>query len=418
MTNQKLYQITQSLDDTIVNNIGAEREKEIALQWKTIPSKGEKVAITVGSRGIANIAKIIETIAKKLIKAGAKPFIVPAMGSHGSATAEGQLAVLKEYGITEEAMGIPILSSMKTVHIGNTISGIPVHIDKFVFSADHVVVVNRIKPHTEFQGNIESGLIKMMVIGLGNHKGATIAHKFAVKFGYERTLTEVGQLILEKAPISLGIGIIENGFGQTAQLSAIPANAIYESERALLKIARSKSPKLPFDELDILIVDEIGKEISGTGMDTKVVGRIMNMYELEVEQPRITRIILRDLTEKTHGNAIGIGLADFVTKRVVDKLDYTTTYINSLTAVTPEKGKIPIICENDKQAIEFAMASIGPVNAENVRIVWIKNTSKLDEMYISKGLIPEVEKKTSLNLTGEKYEFTYDEGDNLINSPV
>lgn len=414
MHTPKLLKISQKLDDTVIEDIASEIESELMLKWSRRPAAGDKVAITVGSRGISNIADITAAVIKEVKKTGAEPFIIPTMGSHGGATADGQQAVLKEYGITEDTMGVPIRSSMEVVHIGDTKSGIPVFIDKIAYSADHIVVVNRIKPHTEFQGSIESGLIKMMVIGLGKHKGASIAHQFAVKLGYEQTLTEAGRLIIQNAPISVGLGIIENGYNKVASLVAVPASEIYETEKTLLEIARKKSPKLPFNEIDILIVDECGKEISGTGMDTKVVGRIMNIYELELTQPHITRIILRDLTEKTHGNGVGIGLADFVTKRVVDKLDHHTTCVNCVTAVTPEKARIPIICENDKKAIAFALDSVGPVDAENVRIVWIKNTSKLDEMFISDSLLPETEMNDRLQVIDSSVSINFDAADNLI----
>jgi hypothetical protein len=405
----------QELDGTCVTDLNALVKSEFGKSKLSSKIKlGTRVAITVGSRGITDILTIVTSLVKEVKERGGVPFIVPAMGSHGGATAEGQLQILTEFGITEKSVGAPIVSSMDVVNVGQTTSGILVLLDRNACSADHIIVLNRIKPHTEFHGQIESGLMKMMTIGLGKHEGTIIAHRFAVKFGYERTITEIGLCALKKAPISLGVAIIENGYGQTAQITAVEPEHFLETEKKLLEVARDKTPKLPFDKIDILIVDECGKEISGTGMDTKVVGRIMNIYEQELNHPRITRIVLRDLTEKTHGNVIGVGLADFVTRRVAEKFDSKPTYINSITAVTPEKARLPIICENDKEAVDFAMATAGPIDSASVRIVWIKNTSKLSEMWISQGLLNEAREKENLEIIGNEYEMIFDDYGNLI----
>lgn len=415
MSYPKLVRIRQQLDDTRIDDIDAVIHSEMEKSHLSAKIKhGTKVAITAGSRGITDIVPITTSIARKVRSWGGRPFVVPAMGSHGGATVSGQLKVLEEYGLTEVNIGAPIISSMEVAEIGKTESGIPVYIDREASKADHILVVNRIKPHTEFKGQIESGLFKMMVIGLGKHQGAIVAHQFAVKYGYERTIEEIGQFILEKAPISLGIGVVENGYGQTARIGAIEPRDFFVMEKKLLEEARLKTPRLPFDEIDILIVDECGKEISGTGMDTKVIGRIMNIYELEVDHPKITRIILRDLSIKTHGNAIGVGLADFVTRRVAEKIDYRSTYINCITAVTPEKGRLPIVCENDREALDFALATAGPVDSDTVRMVWIKNTSHLGEMFISHGLLREAQDKDNLEISREVSEMEINHAGNLI----
>jgi hypothetical protein len=415
MTYPKMLRIRQKLDTTRVANVQAAIKAELErLKLSSKIKPGGRVAITAGSRGISDIVVIIAAIVREVKKVQGNSFIVPAMGSHGGATAEGQLEVLGEYGITEQTVGAPIVSSMEVVQIGETKKGITVLIDRKAAEADHIIVVNRIKAHTEFQGRIESGLMKMMVIGLGKHEGTILAHRFAVRYGYEQTITEIGQHILGHAPIALGVCIVENGFRQTAQITAIDPEDFLDAERKLLDVARAKTPKLPFDKIDILIVDEAGKDISGTGMDTKVVGRIMNIYELEVDQPRITRIILRALSEKTRGNAIGVGLADFVTKRVSQQMDYKATYVNCVTAVTPEKGRLPIVCENDQEALDFAMATAGPIDSGNVRIVWIKNTSHLNEMFISKGLLTEAKEKENLEISGNAFEMEFDEHGHLV----
>ncbi|MDD2388602.1 MAG: lactate racemase domain-containing protein [Desulfobacterales bacterium] len=411
----KMVKIRQRVDSREVKDIDAEVRselKKINISDKIQP--GDRVAITAGSRGISNIAEIIKTVVDEIKTIGADPFIFPAMGSHGGATASGQLEIIEDYGISERTMGVPVVSSMETVNIGETENGIPVYIDKHASEADHIIVVNRIKKHTEFNGCIESGLMKMMVIGMGKHKGAIIAHKYAVKYGYEKVLTAIGKSIIKNAPICIGIGIIENGYGKTAQITAVDAGNIYETEKKLLELSRGITPKLPFDDIDILIVDECGKHISGTGMDTKVVGRLMNIYETPLTHPKITRIILRNLSDGSHGNAIGMGLADFITRKVFDKIDYRSTYVNSITATTPEKARIPVICENDREALDFALATAGPVEMDSVKIVWIRNTSDLFEVFVSHGFMDETKKRSDLDVIGLPLEMIFDESGNLV----
>jgi hypothetical protein len=415
MSYPEMVKINQQLDEIKITDVDSHITAELdKTQMATMLKPGSKVAISVGSRGITDIVTIITSVVNWIKAHGGDPFLVPAMGSHGGATAEGQTQILEDYGLLETKVGAPIVSSMEVNHLGETRSGIPVMLDRNACNADHIIVLNRVKPHTEFHGKIESGLMKMIVIGLGKHEGTIMAHRYAVKYGYERTLTEIGLHALKNAPISLGLAIIENGYGQTAQITGVEPETFLETEKKLLDVARNKTPKLPFDELDILIVDECGKEISGTGMDTKVLGRIMNIYEEELNNPKITRVILRDLTEKTHGNAIGVGLADFVTRKVADKIDYRSTYINSVTAITPEKARLPIVCENDREAVDFAIATAGPVDVGNLRLAWIKNTSTLWEMFVSEALQAAAEGKKGLSLEGEAFKLTFDAEGNLI----
>lgn len=418
MISAKLHKIRQKLDNSAVENIrkhiGVECEKQ---KLSSTINRGESVAIAIGSRGIGQIDVIARSLIDELLKIGAQPFIVPAMGSHGGATAQGQADILENYGISEEKVNAPIVSSMETDHLGETKSSIPVYIDQDANKADHIIVVNRIKPHTEFKGSIESGLMKMMVIGLGKHKGALTAHNFAVKFGYEKTLTEIGKYMLDHAKITYGVGIVENGYGGMHMLRVIKGPDIYKEEKQIINIARKTCPKLPFNAFDILIVDECGKEISGTGMDTKVIGRIMNIYEEELQEPKITRIILRSLTEKTHGNAVGVGLADFVTKSVYDNINFETTYINCITAVAPEKARLPIVCKNDYEALESAISTCGPVDEENIKIVWIKNTSELGEMVISDGLVNTAKENHDIQFVGKSVTISFDNDGNLSRRP-
>nr|WP_284701430.1 lactate racemase domain-containing protein [Rhodoplanes tepidamans] len=375
---------------------------------------GARVAITAGSRGIKDMTEVLRACVAEVKAVGAVPVVVPAMGSHGGATAEGQADMLRGLGVTEATVGAPIVSSMEVVDLGRTADGVPVLFSRDAMACDHVIVVNRIKPHTEFNGRIESGLVKMMVIGLGKHRGAIEAHRWAVRYGYERTLVSVARVMLEKAPIALGIGIVENGLGRAACIRAVAPDRLVEDEMELLEHAKRTCPHLPFDRLDILVVDESGKEVSGSGMDTKVVGRIMNVYEAPLEHPHITRIVLRDLTETSHGNGLGIGLADFITRRVVDKLDRAATRVNCITAVTPEKGRLPIVGDTDRAAIDYAFASAGPVTAEDVRLCWIRNTATMDTMVVSTALLDEVAARPGLAVTSDPFDMAFGpEGDLL-----
>ncbi|MDP3047292.1 MAG: lactate racemase domain-containing protein, partial [Chloroflexota bacterium] len=291
---------------------------------------GMRVAITAGSRGITGIAAILATVIGELKRLGAEPFIVPCMGSHGGATAQGQVAVLHSLGVTEEAVGCPIRSSMDTVQIGETEQGIPVLIDSLAAGADGIVAVNRIKAHTEYTGPVESGWMKMLTIGLGKHQGALMAHRNAVQIAYREAIVAVAREIIRRAPLLFGLGLVENAYDQTAEVVAAWPQQFEETEKALLQRAKSLMPRLPFQRLDILVVDEIGKEISGSGMDPNVIGRRMVFGEPEPPGPSIIRIVARDLSENTYGSGIGIGLADFTTQRLVDKLDHRPTYINCL----------------------------------------------------------------------------------------
>ncbi len=374
---------------------------------------GQNVAITAGSRGIANIDRIIEAIVKELKDYGAKPFIVPAMGSHGNADAEGQKEILAHYNITENTMGCPILSSMETVQLGQTVDKFTVFIDKNAFSADHIVVVNRVKQHTDFSGKIESGLVKMIGIGLGKRDGASMYHKASLKFGFENVLRGVASVVLETGKIAFGVGIVETPYDQTGIICATSPDELIKTEENLQEQAKRLAAKLPFDEFDVLIVDEIGKDISGLGMDTKVIGRMMQTGEEDLKSPRITRILALDLTPNTMGNAAGIGLADFTTKRLVDKIKFEPTYMNFITSMGPQKVRIPIHFDNDRKVLDAVFETIGLVSPEDSKVVRIKNTLRLDEVDISESLLDLAKTREDINIIGEPREFEFDENDNL-----
>ncbi len=346
---------------------------------------GQRVLITAGSRGVGCMLEVLAAVVAAVKDKGGCPLILPAMGSHGGGTARGQIEVLEHLRQTEESLGAPIHDRLEPIQIGE-VGGCPVYADRAALNADHIILVNRVKEHTEFIGEIESGLLKMAVVGLGRIAGAEVMHQLAVKRTYEKAILEIARVLFEKLPIRGGMAILEDKNNAVRRIEAIPAAAVFEREPELLKEARQYHAGLPFDHLDVLLVDEIGKDISGAGFDTKVIGRIMNIYEKECERPRITRIVLRDLSEKTGGNAIGLGLADFVHRRVVDKMDHEMTVVNSITAVAPEKGRVPIALASDREALEAAFRSIGLWNPDSVRVAWIINTANLKELAVSSAL--------------------------------
>lgn len=374
---------------------------------------GDSVAITAGSRGIANMHTILKAIVTELKAVGALPFIIPAMGSHGNATAEGQTEVLEHYKITEEVTGAPIRSSMETVQVGKSSDDLLVYVDKNAYEADHIVVVNRIKRHTDFWGKIESGLVKMMGIGLGKRDGASMYHKAALHYGFERTLRGVAEVVLGTGKIAFGVGVIENQYDETAIISSVYANTLVEEEEKLQEKAKELAAHLPFDELDALIIDEIGKDISGLGMDSKVVGRMMQTNVRDPEKPNITRIFVRDITPKSMGNAAGIGLADFTTTRLVNKMDRASTYMNFITAMAPQKVRVPIYLDTDREVLDAVFQTIGMAEPEESKVVRIKNTLILHEVEVSEGLLDAVKERDDLEIAGELRDMEFDSEGNL-----
>lgn len=414
MNYPKMYRLQQNIDAPKVKNIEETLAAELdSLNFRSRIKPGMRIAITAGSRGIANIAGIMKYLVQSIKEHSADPFLIPAMGSHGGGTAEGQREMLKSLKITEESVGAPILSSMEVVEIGKSSFGFPVLVDKYAAEADGIIVVNRIKPHTEFEGPIESGLFKMMAIGMGKHAGCKEVHKQTVNYGYREVIPEIGSIILKKMPVLFGIGIVENIYDETAYIRAVlPADFLAEEKR-LLSLAKRLMARLPFEKMDVLIVDEMGKNVSGTGMDTNVIGRIMFIGEREPETPKITRIAVLDLTEETHGNAIGIGLADFTTKKLLNKINYEATAINAIAANTPEKGRIPIALPTDKDAVETAINTIGAVDPESVRLVHIKNTLEMGKLDISEALWKEAKERKDLVLVKELGPLSFDQAGNL-----
>jgi hypothetical protein len=362
--------------------------------------RGDTVAVGAGSRGIANIDVIVGATVRWLRDRGARPFVFPAMGSHGGGTPEGQLSVLEHYGITEATMGCPVRATMDVVEVGEAL-GLPVWLDRHAADADWIGLVNRVKPHTDFKGSIESGLFKMMTIGLGKYKGAIQYHRANVQHGYETVITSVGREMLARARIGFGLGIVENGYDETALVEAFSAQDLEAGERRLLKSAREWMARLPFSPIDVLVVEQMGKNISGSGMDTNVIGRPTNPHEPFPSDPKILWIAVLDITEESYGNAIGIGNADFTTRRLVDRIDMKPTLINAITACSPGMAKVPATYETDREAIETALSCIGLTPPERARVVRIKNTLLLGEIEVSEAYAAEVDKRRDLTVLGE-----------------
>jgi hypothetical protein len=394
-----MYRIRQTFEGQTVADIPAAVQAELArVGVASVIKPGQTVALTAGSRGITNIAAIIKATVDHLRTIGAQPFIIPAMGSHGGGTADGQLEVLRHYGITEASMGVPLRATMEVVQLGETPDGIPVWLDKYASEADHIGVINRVKPHTDFSGAIESGLFKMMTIGLGKYHGAQHYHRANVQYGYEHVIRTVGRAMLRHARIAFGLGVVENGYDQTAVIRAIRAPEFEETEVELQALSKRLAARLPFAFVHLLIVEEMGKNISGTGMDTKVIGRIMNIIEPAPTHPRILRIYVRDMHDDSYGNAMGVGLADFVSRRLVDKIDPRATYINGLTGLSPESTRVPVTFDTDREAVEAALGTIGLVKPAEARVVRIRNTLLLEELEVSEALLPEVTSRNTIEM--------------------
>ncbi|WP_028573090.1 lactate racemase domain-containing protein [Desulfonatronum lacustre] len=363
----------------------AEEAVRISLEQRVRP--GQSVAIAVGSRGIDRLAQVTRSLCDLFRGLGTRPFIVSAMGSHGGATPEGQTRVLADLGITEQAMGAPLRIGLGTVHLGTISPGMPVLVDALAAEADHLVVVNRIKPHTKFKAPVESGLMKMLAVGLGNDEGARLLHGLAPAHGMFALIDAAARVILERGNLLCGVGLVENGLGRLHTLRLLPPGEIPEQEPRLLTLAKRLAPKLPFDELDVLVVDEIGKDISGTGMDTNVTGRNRDILGDFTTTPRIKRIFVRDLSPGTAGNALGIGFADVTTDRVARAMDSGKTVINALTGLSPEKAALPLHLPTDRLALAATIHTLGEISSEKLRMVRIRNTKHLERLLVSPALL-------------------------------
>src|SRR6266540_3059578 len=397
----------------VVGTLGREFER---VRPKVKP--GARVAVAVGSRGIANLDKLIGAVTQELRQAGAAPFIVPAMGSHGGATPEGQVRLLADYGVTEQRMGAPIRAAMDVERLGATADGIEVLWSAEALRSDGVVVVNRVKPHTDFYSEtLGSGLLKMLVVGLGKRAGAANFHAAAMRLGYERVLSTAARVALATAPVLCGVAVVENQFHDTARLEVLLPNEIEAREPELIRDARRLMPRIPFDDIDLLIVDRLGKNISGAGMDPNVTGRGIHSSSAlpgaPKAKPEVRRLFVRDLTPESHGNAVGVGLADFTTTRLVQAMDKRVTFMNALTALSLQSVKVPIHFESDRECVIRALESLAIADTRRAKVARITDTLSLERLRASESLLDEVRGRTDLEIEDNCEDMKFDAAGNL-----
>ena len=389
------------------------REMEAVLPASGIRA-GDRVAVGVGSRGIDQLGALVRAVCARLKALGAQPFIVPAMGSHGGATAEGQAAVLQRLAVTAESCGAPVVSSMEAVRIGTVLGEVPLYFSRDALAADHSIVVNRIKPHTKFVGPVESGILKMLCVGMGKHQGAVAYHTWAMKHGFFPLLEAMGQAIAAAANFRFGLAVVENAYDKVTAVAGVPADRILAEETRLNALAKAHMPRLPFTELDVLVVGRIGKEISGAGMDPNVTGRAYDLMESDFSgRLKAKRVVILNLSAHTGGNAIGLGNADIITEKVFQALDYEATLMNALTSLSLHKAFIPVRLPNDRKAIQAGLTTIGPTPVSKARVAVIRDTLHLSEFWASRALreelacVPEAE-------VGENIPLAFDAAGNLL----
>jgi hypothetical protein len=410
--------VQQSFPRPRVTDIPTAVDQALQAIADRIPDLQHKsVAVTAGSRGISEIGAITSALVSNLKERGAQPFIVPAMGSHGGGTAEGQRGMLAELGISEDSLGVPVISSLDTVELGQLPNGMPVYIDRHAAEADAIVIVNRIKPHTDFVGNYESGLAKMTAIGLGKLRGADTLHRYGVD-GLANLMPAAARLICQQSPVIFGLASVENAYHEVAEIAAVPPEGIAgPQERDLLKLAYQLMPRFPFPEIDVLIVDEMGKNISGVGMDPKVIGRVKVHGVPDLADCSIRTIAVLRLTPEAHGNASGIGLADVTTQQLVSQIDFDATYLNCITSgITGiQRSFLPMVTPTDKVAIETALRVCGRSDIQEARVVRIKNTLSLSEMMISNAL---VENFPHATVSSAAFNLSFDQNGNILPFPT
>ncbi|MGD9567689.1 MAG: lactate racemase domain-containing protein [Sedimentibacter sp.] len=400
----KLFRVSQNINDKKIEDIKQEVFNQFdSIELNKIIKPEQQIAVTAGSRGIANIDKIIKYVCEYVKSLNAIPFIVPAMGSHGGATAEGQTLVLKKLGITEDSMGCEIRSSMETIQLEDTENGAPVYVDKNAFYSAGIIAVNRVKPHTDFLADNESGIVKMVAVGLGKEKGASAMH------GYDlaSTIPLAFKVAVKHAPIVAGLGIVENSRDETYILKGVKTENFLKEDAELLIAATQQVPHLPYDDIDMLIVKEMGKMYSGTGVDTKVIGRIKVLGVPEPKAPNINKLVILRLSPYSYGNALGIGLADITTKELVDSIDYESMYVNLIATTFLERGKIPPHFHTEKAAIDVAFKTLGKIKPKQARVMIIENTLHLKDMLVSESIYNEI--KDNVNLIEEVPLWKFDE---------
>ncbi|GDY19922.1 hypothetical protein LBMAG56_12670 [Verrucomicrobiota bacterium] len=406
----RVFRVRQKFERPVVADVAAAVREELArVGIAGRVRAGQSVAITGGSRGITNIHIILKAAVDFFHELGARPFIVAAMGSHGGGTADGQRAILANYGITEAFCDCPIRTSMETAVIDQTPEGVPVHFGRDALAADHVLVVGRVKPHTELFGEHQSGLMKMLLIGLGKHEGAKIYHRAFVDYSLDQIVRSVGRRVIEKGRILAGLGIVENAYDETGLIRAVLPHELETQDRELLALSRQWLPRLPFDHADLLLVDEMGKEISGCGMDTNVIGRKHHEHGPAPDEfPKVKRIAVRSLTEQTHGNATGLGKSEFCLTRVVEAMDPRITYINVTTACFPQVGMIPPHYATDRELLTVALATIGLTEPPHAKLLWIRNTLHVEEVECGEAFLPLARGRSDLEILTAPRELEFD----------
>ena len=385
----KVIRIKQKFNSYKVEDISSAIAQEMFK--KNVKSKikpGMSIAVGVGSRGIENLYEIVKNVVDTIKGYGANPFIVPAMGSHGGATAEGQKEILASYDITEDNLSVPIKSSMEVIEIAKYKGKVPIYFDKNAFSADGIIPINRVKIHTDWRGEVESGLLKMLVIGFGKHKGATEIHSLGME-NFHKVIPEVGSIIVNKVPVIFGIACIEDAYDQTAEVKVLMPEEFYIREKGMLKRSKEIMAKINIPQIDVLVIDEIGKDISGDGLDPNIIGHFRGKQKNDVKGPNVKQVVVLRLSKRTHGNANGMGYADIITKELSDSIDFVSTYTNAITAGDLFGVKVPLIANSDKEAIGLAL-NIVKKSASNIRLVRIKNTLKLDEIIVSESIFKEI----------------------------
>jgi len=393
-----MYRVRQQFDDRKLEDVaGATRSELEKPEIRQLVKPGAKVAVAVGSRGIRNLYAIVETVVQSLKAMGARPFIVSAMGSHGNGTEEGQREVLAGYGITEENLGVPVVTTVDTVHLGDCANGRPVWFDRAAFEADLVVPINRVKLHTDFVGPLQSGLCKMLVIGLGNHKGCSAVHEENPE-QFAHIIEETASLILEKAPIGFGVAILENAYDQTFQVEAVPASRFIAREKELVQIARGNMPCILLPEADVIVCKEIGKDVSGAGFDPNILGRSSVLKTFVLHIPKYQRLVLIDVTPASHGNGIGVGLFDVITRKVADQLDLEAMYANAIACNCLGDANIPCTVEDEDTAVRVALKCCRGIDRDDPKIIRIQNTLHLEYIEVSQALLPDVEADPRLSL--------------------
>lgn len=410
----KMYKIRQNfprpVEEAVPNAVRTELAK-LSLDSKIAP--GQKIGITVGSRGIQNILTVLGLTVEYVRQAGGEPYLLAAMGSHGAGTEEGQREILDSLGITEKTLGAPVVTCAKCLVIGETSGKLPVYCLESALKMDGIIVINRVKTHTSFKGTNESGILKKLVVGLGGPKGAQQFHSFGSE-QLSTLLVEIGRVLLEKLPVLGALGIVENAFEETAVIQAMEKEGLIEEESRLLAYSKSLMPSLPSENIDLLIVEEMGKNYSGTGLDTNIIGRIRIEGVPEPPTPSVSRIAVLDLSEESHGNATGIGLADFVTKKLVEKVDRAATYLNCLTSTFVIRAAIPMYFDTEEKLLEAALMSLGGIPVKDLRIVIIPNTLFLSDCFVSEAMIKELSLKDNIEIIGEPQELAFDSSGKLL----